>query len=132
MSATSSGAHDRSAHQVPGLQTGVDQPRAKQAITHIVLMRVREDVPACMIERVFREIGALQSKIAGILSYAWGPSLPSEGFERGYTHGFYMTFVDVEARDAYLPHPEHRKAARSLLPIVEGGWEGLLSFDFAS
>jgi hypothetical protein len=98
----------------------------------MVLMRVREDVPACMIERVFGEIGALQSKIAGILSYAWGAYSSPEGIGRGYTHGFCMTFVDAQARDAYLPHPEHQKVKSSLLPIVEGGWEGLLAFDFAS
>jgi hypothetical protein len=112
--------------------SGVDYSSSKKKVTHIVLLRIREDVPASTIERVFGEIGALQSKIAGILSYAWGPYSSPEGFGRGYTHGFCMTFVDAEARDAYLPHPEHQKVWSSVSSIVDGGIDGVLAFDFAS
>jgi hypothetical protein len=158
-------------------------PSSKNVLTHVVLLRIREDVPANTIERVFGEIGALQSKIAGILSYTWGPysspesgppsgdpqrsapvpfsddsSLRSSaaswyglgdagpspqatrlerqnhepGYGRGYTHGFCMTFVDAAARDAYLPHPEHREVWTSVSAIVDGGVNGVLAFDFAS
>jgi hypothetical protein len=121
--------HDR---DVQGPLTAVDQAAAKQTVTRIVLMRVREDVPARTIEHIFGEIGAQRSKIAGILTYAWGPNSSPEGLGRGYTHGFCMTFVDAEARDAYLPHPEHQKVKSAVLAIVEDGSEGLLGFDFVS
>ncbi|MEU6602963.1 Dabb family protein [Streptomyces flaveolus] len=102
-------------------------------VTHIGLLRVREDAPASAVERVFEEIGALQSKIPGILSYTWGPYSSPEGIGRGYTHGFCMIFVDEAARDAYLPHPEHQKVKGSVLSIVEtGSMDGLLAFDFTS
>ena len=28
---------------------------------------------------------------------------------RGFTHVYLLTFEDTGARDAYLPHPEHKK-----------------------
>jgi hypothetical protein len=102
-------------------------------VTHIGLLRVREDVPAGEIERVFKEIGDLKSKIAGILSFVWGPYSSPEGIGRGYTHGFCMTFVDEASRDAYLPHPEHKRVASLVYSIVEtGSRDGLLAFDFTS
>jgi Stress responsive A/B Barrel Domain len=117
---------------MPATAPDVDQPPSKQAVTHMVLLRVREDVPRNMVENVFEEIGALQSKIAGILSYAWGPNSSPEGINRGYTHGFCMTFVDSGARDAYLPHPEHERVKKAVLSVADGGIDGLLAFDFAS
>jgi hypothetical protein len=104
----------------------------RQIITHMVLLRIREEIPECATERVFKEIESLQTRIGGILSYAWGRYSSPEGLGRGYTHAFCMTFTDAEARDAYLPHPEHEKVKDSVLAIVEGGFEGVLAFDFAS
>ncbi|GAA1329056.1 Dabb family protein [Pseudonocardia xinjiangensis] len=102
-------------------------------VTHIVLLRVREDVAASEVERVLKEVGALQSKIPGILSYLWGPYSSPEGLGRGYTHGFCMTFVSEAARDAYMPHPEHQRAGRLVSSIVEtGSMDGVLAFDFTS
>lgn len=101
-------------------------------ITHMVLLKVRADVPAAQVERVFAEIGALQGRIPGIRSYAWGPYASPEGLQRGYTHGFCMTFSDAAARDAYLPHPEHEVVKGHVLEILQGGVEGVLAFDFES
>jgi len=101
-------------------------------ITHMVLLKVRPDVPREQVERVLAEVGALQGRIAGILSYAWGPYSSPEGLARGYTHGFCMTFTDAAARDAYLPHPEHEVVKAHVLEILAGGVDGVLAFDFES
>lgn len=101
-------------------------------ITHMVLLKVRPDVPHDRVARVFAEIGALKGRIPGILSYAWGPYSSPEGLSRGYTHGFCMTFTDASARDAYLPHPEHEVVKGHVLEILAGGVDGVLAFDFAS
>jgi Stress responsive A/B Barrel Domain len=101
-------------------------------ITHMVLLKVRRDVSRAKIEAVFGEIGALQKRIAGIRSYAWGPYSSPEGLHRGYTHGFCMTFTDAAARDAYLPHPEHEQVKAHVLEILDGGVSGVLAFDFES
>jgi hypothetical protein len=101
-------------------------------ITHMVLLKIRPDVPRAKVEAVFGEIGGLQRKIAGIRSYSWGAYASPEGLHRGYTHGFCMTFSDAAARDAYLSHPEHEKVKARVLEVLDGGVAGVLAFDFES
>ncbi len=44
-----------------------------------------------------------------------------EGKNLGFTHVYLATFESVAARDAYLPHPEHKKFGDLLgkLGVVE-------------
>jgi hypothetical protein len=101
-------------------------------IVHMVILRVRKNVPSAEIERVFGAIGALQGEIPGILSYTWGPYASPEGMNRGYTHGFCMMFTDAQSRDVYLPHPKHERVKALVLAILEGGLDGVLAFDYAA
>src|SRR5262249_30175071 len=99
-------------------------------IIHMVLFRMKKDLPKQQIEHVFRSIGALKGKIPGILTFSWGPYSSPEGWSKGFTHGFCTTFVDAKARDAYLPHPEHKKVVDIVLPTLEGGLDGVVAFDY--
>src|ERR1051326_7786444 len=101
-------------------------------ITHMVLLRVRKDVAQSEIDRVFAALAALKGKIPGISSFSGGAYSSREGLQRGFTHGFCMTFPDAAARDAYLPHPEHEKVKKVVLAILDGGLDGVLAFDYAS
>lgn len=101
-------------------------------ITHMVLMKIDRAVPQERIERVFETLSALRGRIPGIVSFAGGPYSSHEGLNRGFTHGFCMTFTDAAARDEYLPHPEHEKVKGQVLEILEGGLAGVLAFDFES
>jgi len=101
-------------------------------ITHMVLLRVRKEVPSKEMDRVFAELAGLRGRIPGILSYAGGTYFSPEGLNRGFTHGFCMTFQDAAARDAYLPHPEHEKVKKLVLAVLDGGLDGVVAFDYAS
>src|SRR5262245_15291665 len=101
-------------------------------VTHVVLLKLRKDVPAADIARVFGALPGLEGKIPGLLSFAGGAYASPEGLHRGYTHGFVMTFVDAKARDAYLPHPEHEKVKQLVLAVLDGGIDGVVAFDFES
>lgn len=101
-------------------------------ITHMVLLKVRSDVPAKSVRAVFEAIGATRAKIPGITGFAWGPYASPEGLQRGYTHGFCMTFTDAAARDDYLPHPVHEAVKERVLEILDGGVDGVCAFDFES
>lgn len=101
-------------------------------ITHFVLLKVRRDVSASTVKSVFEAIGGTRAAIRGITSFSWGPYSSPEGLNRGYTHGFCMTFESAAARDAYLPHPEHEKVKAKVLAILDGGVGGVCAFDFES
>ena len=96
---------------------------------HIVLLKVRPDVPAPDVEQAFGALAALQGAIPGLLSYSAGANNSPEGRTLGFTHGFVMDFVDSRARDAYLPDPRHQRAAAGLRAIREPE-NGVLVFDF--
>ena len=96
----------------------------------MVLLRFKRSTPKPEIDRIFGELAGLQKKVPGILSFSGGPYSSPEGMQKGFTHGFCMTFQDAASRDAYLPHPEHMKVVGEVLKILKGGVKGALAFDF--
>ncbi|MFN4866208.1 MAG: Dabb family protein [Cyanobium sp.] len=99
-------------------------------VHHVVLFRFRSDLPAGSVKAVFEELRGFRQSIPGITGFQGGAYNSTEGLGQGFTHGFTMTFADAAARDAYLPHPLHQAVVARLLPMLEGGLEGVLAFDF--
>ena len=97
-------------------------------IRHVVLCRFRKDAD---VAAIFAAIEGLKQKIPGILAVTCGTDCSPEGLQKGFTHGFTVDFVNAAARDAYLPHPEHQRVVEMLLPLLEGGMDGVLTFDFS-
>ncbi len=99
-------------------------------VKHVVLLKLKPDLPQSRIDELFAAIAALQDKIPGILEFSGGPYSSPEGFNREYTHGFMMTFADAASRDVYLPHPDHNVVSALALPMVVGGQDGAVAFDW--
>ena len=95
-------------------------------IQHIVLLKFKPAVSEETIAGLFAQLAQLQPMIPGMTSFSGGPYTSDEGLNQGYTHGFIMTFIDAEARNHYLPHPEHQRVKTAILPAVED----VLAFDF--
>ena len=68
-------------------------------IVHLVLLKLRRDVSPADATAVFEAIGALRKVIPGIADYAYGPYSSPEGMNKGFTHGFTMTFESAAARE---------------------------------
>jgi hypothetical protein len=101
-------------------------------ITHMVLLRIRKNASKKETDGAFAALASLKTKVPGILSYSCGPYSSPEGLNKGFTHGFAMTFPDAKARDIYLTHPEHEKVKAVVLAVLEGGLDGVIAFDYAS
>lgn len=95
-------------------------------IQHMVLLKFKPEVTPAKITELFSQLAQLQQLIPGITYFAGGPYSSPEGLNQGYTHGFLMTFESVDARDAYLPHPEHEPVKTALLECIDS----VLVFDF--
>jgi hypothetical protein len=95
---------------------------------------------------VERRVGAFKDQIDGILvSYA-GPfsyfALPQQlasaynvspdvrWLARGYSHGLYVLFADAAARRNYDTAQPHLDLSGFLIPILDGGMDSVLNFDF--
>ena len=91
------------------------------AVRHIVVFKYRKDAAPDRIAQVTKAFGDLKGKIPGITAFEHGINNSPEGKNLGFTHVYQLTFENVAARDAYLPHPEHKKFGDLLgqLKVVE-------------
>jgi hypothetical protein len=93
-------------------------------------MKCKPEATKEQIKQVFTAIAALKDSIPGILAFEAGENNSPEGINRGYTHAFTMDFVDEQARDTYLPHPEHEKVKVQIGQILAEISDSVLVVDF--
>lgn len=102
--------------------------KARGRLVHMVAFKFKETATPEQIRLVETEFAALPSKIPVIRSYEAGTNVSPEGFNRGFTHGFILTFASAADRDAYLVHPDHKKFAEVVGPVLAP--EGVFVIDF--
>jgi Stress responsive A/B Barrel Domain len=78
-------------------------------VKHIVLFKYKPGATSGQIKEVTEAFRALKGKIPGITSFECGVNDSPENLNKGFTHVYLITFENAGARDAYLPHPEHKK-----------------------
>jgi Stress responsive A/B Barrel Domain len=91
-----------------------------------VFFKFKCDAETEDIEKLSSAIARLKDVIPRITSISWGPNCSPEGLGRGFGGGFVMTFKDIAARDAYLPHSEHQ----AVQPMVRSLVDDLFVYDF--
>ena len=84
-------------------------------VRHVVVFKYSPDATAEQINTVTEAFTALKDKIPGIVGFEHGINNSPEGKNLGFTHVYLMTFESNEARDAYLPHPEHNAFGELLM-----------------
>ena len=94
---------------------------------HMVLMKIRGDVPQAEIDDIYAALQGLKSKISGLISFSGGPYSSPEGLNKGYTHAFSMDFETESQRDAYFPHPDHEIVKNMIIARVDD----VIAFDYA-
>ena len=94
---------------VSGLVLTAFNPQPVVLVRHVVVFKYKAGTSAAQIQQVTSEFRALKDRIPGITAFEHGVNNSPEGKNQGFTHVYLMTFTDAKARDAYLPHPEHRK-----------------------
>ncbi len=93
----------------------------KDQVRHVVAFKYKESSTKESIEKVNRAFADLKNKIPGIVSFEYGINDSPENRHQGFTHIYLLTFENAQARDTYLPHPEHEKfgALLARLEIIE-------------
>jgi hypothetical protein len=99
----------------------IDLHNKMDPIRHIVAFKYKADATGTQIGQVSDAFRKLQKIIPGFVSFEHGVNNSPEEKNRGFTHVYVLTFEDVKARNAYLPHPEHQNFVELLgrLGIVE-------------
>jgi hypothetical protein len=88
-------------------------------IRHILLIKFKDSVKPLDIATAKTLFETIQEKIEGIVSVEWGLNDSTENLNKGFTHSVLMTFVDENARQSYLPHPEHDALKAVFVPLLE-------------
>ena len=97
-------------------------------VKHIALVKFKEGTTPEQIDDLFNQLLDLSENVDGIEDYVSGENSSPEGLNKGYTHGFVMSFHDAAARDAYLAHPDHEKVKTTFIPLIDD----IVVFDFES
>lgn len=92
---------------------------AAPVLRHVVCFKFKPEATAEQIKKVETEFVALKKKIPQIAEVEWGTDNSPEKLADGFTHCFIVTFKSEADRDAYLPHPEHKKFVEILKPVLE-------------
>jgi Stress responsive A/B Barrel Domain len=90
-------------------------------VKHIVVFKYKASATSGQIAEVTKAFEALKDKIPGIVEFEYGVNSSPENLNKGFTHVYLVTFENAGARDAYLPHPEHKKFGELLgkLDVLE-------------
>jgi hypothetical protein len=84
------------------------KPADGQVLRHVVLFKFKDGTTPQQVAEVVDAFKALKSKIDVIQDFEYGTDVSVENKAQGFTHCFFVTFKDAQARDAYLPHPDHK------------------------
>ena len=97
-----------------------------RVLRHIVLFRYKPEVTPAQLDEINRAFQDLKRQIPQVKDFERGINNSPEGLDKGFTHGYLITFASEEDRAAYLPHPAHRK----FVELLGGKLDEPFVFDF--
>lgn len=103
-----------------------NQDKMQKLLRHIVLFKFKEEASSTSIDSAIQAFTDLPAKIENIRDFEWGVNNSPENLNKGFTHGFLITFHSEEDRSTYLPHPDHKAFGEILGPVLDD----VLVFDY--
>ncbi len=104
---------------------GEVKPRTRE-LRHIVLFKYKPEVTPAQLDEINRAFQDLKRQIPQVKDFERGINNSPEGLDKGFTHGYLITFASEEDRAAYLPHPAHKK----FVELLGGKLDEPLVFDY--
>ena len=94
-------------------------PEDTKRLHHVVAFKFKKSATPAQITEVEEAFRALKKKIPAIVDLEWGTNVSPEKHDKGFTHGFLLTFKSDKDRDAYLVHPDHQAFGKVVGPVLE-------------
>ena len=98
--------------------SAAEQSSKKISLRHVVAFKFKEGTTKEQIKQVEDAFRDLKKKIKEINSYEWGTNISPEKHDKGFTHGFIVTFKSEKDRDIYLEHPDHKAFGKIVGPVL--------------
>lgn len=115
-------------------------------IIHIGLWKIKKDVSPKAISVVDKQVISFKTRILGVeLSHAgpletfnfpqeivdaFGISPDARFLARGYNHALFIVFKNKNYRISYDTSKPHLDLSPIMMPLIEGGMNGVLTIDF--
>ena len=103
---------------------------AKGKIVHVVAFKYKKAVTDPKKKEIADALVALKKSIPQIVSVQHGPNISKEGFDKGYSEIFIVTFANEKDRDTYIEHPKHKEFAKMLDGLIAD--KGIFVYDFVA
>lgn len=91
----------------------------EKALRHVVAFQFKESATPAQIKEVVDAFRGLKTRIPEIVSFETGTNVSPEGLDKGFTHGFILTFASAKDRDTYLVHPDHQAFGKLVGPVLK-------------
>ena len=100
-------------------------------IRHIVLLKLRIDVPQQRIEDLWKDFDVMAAQLPGLVSCSRGSHDSHIGLDRGFNYGLTMDFDTLANRDAYHAAPSSRVPVDALEEVFDGPFdEAVVALDY--
>jgi hypothetical protein len=96
-----------------------DKPAKSKKLLHVVAFKFKSTATPEQIKKVEDDFRALKTKIREIQTLEWGTNISPENLNKGFTHGFVLSFKSEKDRDVYLVHPAHKAFGGSLSGVLD-------------
>jgi len=95
-------------------------------LRHVVIFKFKPEVTAAQLDEINLAFQNLKNAIPEVKDFERGINNSPEGLNKGFTHCYVITFASETDRDAYLPHPAHKK----FVELIGGKLEEPFVFDY--
>ena len=103
-------------------------PTRKRVLRHVVIFKFKPEVTAAQLDEINLAFQNLKIAIPQVQDFERGINNSPEGLNQGFTHGYLVTFATEADREAYLPHPAHKK----FVELLGGKLDEPFVFDYWS
>lgn len=91
----------------------------EKQLRHVVMFKFKDDADPSGVKAVEDAFADLPNKVKEISYFEWGKNNSPENLNKGFTHCFFVSFDSEAAREAYLPHPDHKAFVELLGPVLD-------------
>jgi hypothetical protein len=88
-------------------------------LQHVVAFKFKADASKEQIDKVLTAFEELPKKISVIKKFQTGINNSPEGLNKGFTHGWIISFKNEKDRDVYLHHAEHQAFVSIAKPVLD-------------
>jgi hypothetical protein len=99
--------------------TQESKPDDSRKLLHVVAFKFKATTTPAQIQEVTDAFSQLPKKIKVSKSLEWGVNVSPEKHDKGFTHGWVLSFKSEKDRDDYLVHPDHQAFAKLVGPVVD-------------